>query len=221
MPSPDPAARLVPEIRAFETSDARGPIYYRADVTEEAEQRRANARRWMAVALATVLMVMDFILFVFGFATGTGEETILAGGMIGIGLGLVPGVFVVAALVSQHPRGFRAAALATVLWAVVAAPISIVNLPVALVTGFGVGGVVAFRREEAHSYYTRIGAVMICALYTVIVQRISPAAGILAGAPLPFAAIAMVDSITARRGARGLALDGSGGQATDDPSLED
>ena len=40
----------------------------------------------MAVALATVLMVMDFILFVFGFATGTGEETILAGGMIGIGL---------------------------------------------------------------------------------------------------------------------------------------
>ena len=177
-------------------------IHYRSGVTQEAEERRANARRWLAVALATVLMVMDFILFVFGFATGTGEETILAGGMIGIGLGLVPGVFVVAALVSHHQRGFRAAALATVLWAVVVAPISIVNLPVALVAGFGAGGVVAFRREEAHSYRSRVVAVVICAAYTLVVQTISPAAGILAGAPLPFAAIAIVDSMAAKRADR-------------------
>ncbi|MBK5266230.1 MAG: hypothetical protein JJE47_02240 [Acidimicrobiia bacterium] len=168
-------------------------------MTLDPEERRARARRWVAVALATVLMVMDFILFVFGFATGRGEETILAGGIIGIGLGLVPGVFVVAALVSQHPRGFRAAALATVLWGVVAAPISIVNLPVALVAGFGAGGVVAFRRDEVHSLLSRVVAVMICALYTLVVQRISPAAGILAGAPLPFLAIAMVDAMRVRR----------------------
>lgn len=144
-------------------------------------------------------MVMDFILFIFGFATGTGEETILAGGMIGIGLGLVPGVFVVAALVSQHPRGFRAAALATLLWAVVFVPISIVNLPLALVAGFGVGGVVAFRRDDVHSIRTRLVAVLICVVYTLVVQRFSPAAGILAGAPLPFAAIAIVDSMKARQ----------------------
>lgn len=143
-------------------------------------------------------MLLAYVMFIFGFASESADSTIFAGGIVGIALGLVPGVFVVAAFVSQHPQAIRATLLACLVWAVVAIPIAVVNLPLGLVAGFGAGGAVAFRRDPWHSNRLRLTAVAACALYTALLQVISPAAGILGGAPLPFFAIAVADTLRDR-----------------------
>ncbi len=153
------------------------------------------------MVLATALMVMSHLMFLFGFSTGRSEEAVFAGGIVGIALGLVPGVFVVAAFVSRHPRALRSTLLATLLWMLVAIPIGLVNLPVGLVGGFGVGGAVAFRLDPVHSLRLRLLAVGACVAYTLVLQLVSPVAGLVGGAPLPFVAIGLVDSLQERAAA--------------------
>ena len=162
-------------------------------MTPEQEQKEAGRRRWLAVILATVLMLMAYVVFVFAASLMLGEETVFAGGLLGIGLGLVPLVFAAAAFVSGNSTTLRSALAASGLWFVVAVPLFFFDFPTALVAGFGAGGIVAFRREPEHSWKTRAVAVAICAVYTFALQRLSLSLGLFAGAALPFLAIAAAD----------------------------
>lgn len=160
----------------------------------------SEGRRWLAVVLATVIMLLSYLLFVYSLAALSGEETEFAGALLGIALGLVPGVFVVAAFVSQNQTTVRSGLAATGLWLVVALPLALVDLATGLVAGFGLGGVVAFRLGQGNTRRSRVIAVLLCVVYTFIVQRISPRLGLFAGAPLPFLAIAAADMYVERAG---------------------
>lgn len=144
-------------------------------------------------------MLFSYAMFIFAFAVGSGDETVFAGGVLGIALGLIPGVFISAAYVSQHPRSLLAAMAATGIWLLVTIPIAFVDIPTGLVAGFGVGGIVAFRRREVHTWQSRAVAVGICVVYTFVLQRISPELGLLGGAPLPFLAIGVADVMKERQ----------------------
>ena len=163
------------------------------------ERQREEARRWFATILATAVMFMAYTMFIFGFALAADGETVFAGGVIGIALGLVPVVFFSAATVSNHLKSIRASLFATLLWVVVAAPIAVFDIPTALVAGFGAGGIVAMRHPPGHRLIYRIGAVAVCLVYVFAVQRVIPAAGIMVGAILPFAAIAIADVLQERQ----------------------
>jgi uncharacterized integral membrane protein len=145
-------------------------------------------------------MLGAYVMFIFSFTTMTSEESVFAGGLLGIALGLPPVVFFVASFVSNNPTSIRSSLIAWGLWLIPVLVIGLFDLATGLVAGFGAGGVVALRMEKSASRLARVGAVVACAVYTYIVQRIAPEFGLFAGAPLPFLAIAAVDSYVERFG---------------------
>lgn len=167
-------------------------------MTSASNKPATNRRRWLAISLATLIMLFSYAMFIFAFAVGSGDETVFAGGILGIALGLVPGVFITAAFVSQNQRTARATVAAMGLWIVVTAPIALVDLPTGLVAGFGSGGIVAFRLGKVHTWQSRAVAVAACVAYAFVLQRVSLAAGLLGAAPLPFVAIGIADIVTER-----------------------
>lgn len=138
-------------------------------------------------------MIGSFVIFVYSLAAASGNENAYAGGLLGIGLGLVPAVFAVAAWASQNPNTVRSVVLATLLWFAAFLLIGYFSLPVALVVGYGAGGVVAFRLGPHNSRRTRAIAVALCVVYTGALLTLSTALGLFAGAALPFLAIALAD----------------------------
>jgi hypothetical protein len=165
----------------------------------EAKEKRepTEKRRWLAVLLTTGLMIVVYIVFIYSLAAVSGDEVVFAGGLLGIGIALVPAVFAAAAFVSQNPHSVKATLKATGLW-VLAVLIFFFDLPTGLVAGFGAGGVVALRLGPANSYRARAVAVALCVVYTFLMLRISPELGLFAGAPLPFIVIAFADIYTER-----------------------
>lgn len=143
--------------------------------------------------LTTVMMLASYVMFIYAVAAASGEETVFAGALVGIGLGLVPGVFAVAAFVSQNPRTVVSTLQATGLWFALVLVIGFFSLPVALVTGYGMGGVFAFWQKPGASRRTRLVAVALCAVYTGALLVVFPEFGLFGGAPLPFLAIALAD----------------------------
>lgn len=162
-------------------------------MTEKSEERRTARKRWLAVAIATLLMVLSYVMFIYALVAASGDEVVFAGGLLGIALGLVPAVFASAAFVSNNPRSLLSTLGATALWVVVTPLLGFASLPVGLVAGYGAGGVVAFRLGPNQTRSSRSIAVVLCLAYTLVLQRVLPEVGLFAGAPLPFAAIAAAD----------------------------
>lgn len=143
-------------------------------------------------------MLASYLMFLWSLVIATGNETAFAGGILGVGLGLVPAVFAVAAWVSQHPHTLGASLAACGFWLLAVIPIGIVNLPLALVTGFGLGGIAAFRLGLHADRKTRLIAVGLVVVYTLALQVLFPAVALFGSAPLPFLAIALADNYRER-----------------------
>lgn len=148
--------------------------------------------------LATVLMLGAYLMFIWALVVASGDEISFAGGILGVGLGLVPAVFAVAAWVSQHPHALGASLIAWGLWVLLAIPIGYFNLPLGLVAGFGAGGVAAFRLGRHHDRKSRVVAVALTLVYTLALQRLFPSVALFAAAPLPFLAVALADTYRER-----------------------
>jgi hypothetical protein len=162
-------------------------------VTAKAGERRSSRRRWLAVIVATILMVLSYVMFIYALVAASGDEVTFAGGLLGIALGLVPAVFATAAFVSNNERALLSTFGATGLWLILTLTLGLGSLPVGLVAGYGAGGVIAFRLGPSHTRSSRTFAVALCAVYTLVLQRLLPEVGLFAGAPLPFAAIVAAD----------------------------
>jgi hypothetical protein len=159
---------------------------------------RPGLRRWIAVGISSVLLFFSYLMFVFGFATASEEDRVFAGGVLGIGLGMVPAVFACLAAISQREHTIRTALLATGLWVLIGGPIAIIDIPTGLVAGFGAGGVVSLRLEPAHTTTSRAIAVAACVVYVFALGRLIPAAALMVGSVLPFAAVGVADSYMER-----------------------
>ncbi len=147
------------------------------------------------------MLLFSYGLILLAFVAGTGEGTEVLGATLGVGLGLIPMVFAVAAFGSGTSPALPAVLKATGLFALVAIPIAAYDLVTGMVAGFGAGGVVALRLQEGRSRRPRVIAVALVALYTFALLRVSAAAAIFGGAVLPFIAITFADEFGARRNA--------------------
>ncbi len=171
------------------------------------------ARKWLSIAAATVLLLISYALILLPIMAGPDDGAEAFGASLGVGLALVPLVFMVAAFVSQNERAALSIVKASGLWALITFPIAYYGLIVGLlplfiaglVAGYGAGGIVAFRLEGQHSRPRRIVAVALTVLYTYAIVTISPVAGLFGGAVMPFVAIAFADEFGGGR--RGLLED--------------
>jgi len=157
------------------------------------------ARKWISVAAATVLLLLSYALILLPFLAGPDEGGAAFGASLGVGLALVPLVFVVAAFVSQNDRAALSIAKASGLWLLVTWPIAYFDIVTGLVAGFGAGGTVAFRAEQGQTWRRRAVAIALVTIYTYVIVRVSPVAGLFGGAVLPFVAIAFADEFGNRR----------------------
>lgn len=159
---------------------------------------REGQRRWYAIGFASVLMFFSYTLVVYALAAASNGETTFSGGVLGVAIGLVPVVLFIAAAVSNRERPMRATVLATVVWVVVAGLLAFVDVPTALVAGFGAGGIITLRGSEHAHIANRTIAVGACSLHVLIAQWLLSPAGLMVGSILPFLAIGVADSISER-----------------------
>jgi len=131
---------------------------------------REGQRRWYAIGFASVLMFFSYTLVVYALAAASNGETTFSGGVLGVAIGLVPVVLFIAAAVSNRERPMRATAFATVVWVVVAGLLAFVDVPTALVAGFGAGGIITLQRSEHAHIANRTIAVGACSLHVLIAQ---------------------------------------------------
>lgn len=143
-------------------------------------------------------MFFSYVLMIYALAAVSNDETTFAGGVVGVAIGLVPAVFFVASTVSNRVRPIRATVLAVATWVVVTGAVAFVDVPTALVAGFGAGGVVAFHRRPSATVASRLLAVAGCALYVLVLQWLFAPAGLMVGSVLPFVAIGVADWIRER-----------------------
>jgi len=175
------------------------PERYPRGVSEQRAKREPiAARRWMAIGASTVVMFASYSLVVIGFGT---DDYAFGGGMIGIGIGIVPVAFATLAVLSQRPRTIRTSLLASLIWFGVGAPIAVVDIPSGLVAGFGAGAVVALRRNPPDTTASRVVAVGVCTAYMLVLGLIIPAAALMVGAVLPFVGVGVADTIMEREAA--------------------
>lgn len=156
--------------------------------------------------MATFIAAVSYWSIIFAFVVtdleGTEVEldtSITAAGPFALGLALVPFAFLALAFLSNHPRAPGAAGKAMFLSIPAALAFGLFGLPVGLVAGFGMGGVLALRADDVDRIRLRWFVVAGAVLYTFIVGLISPPASLFAGAFIPFAASGLADMISEYR----------------------
>lgn len=153
--------------------------------------------------VATLIAVVSYWSIVFAFVVtdleGTElefETTVNAGGPFAFGLALVPFAFLALAFLSNHPRAPGAVGKAMMLSIPATLAFGLFGLPVGLVAGFGMGGVLSLRLDGVHRIRLRWLMVAGAVVYTFVVGLISPQASLFAGGFIPFAASGLADMVS-------------------------
>ncbi len=161
-------------------------------------------RKWKTITLATLLLVPAYWTLLAGIvsaASKPGKGAPNPGAALAFGLAVVPFVFVVLAFMSQHPRAPGAVLKAMGLAVLVGVPVSALaaDAVTGIVAGVGAGGIVALRSDPCHSWRARAVAVIVAALYTLVLVRTSSALALLPAPIFPFTGIGIADHLSERR----------------------
>ncbi len=172
--------------------------------------RSSTSRRWLAIALATVVVTISFWALAYGTAVLFGGETLGGGttnvestGVLAIGLSLssVPLAFLLAAWTSRRVDWPIGTLAAMGLAIAVGLPLLIVRNPLAaLLSGFAAGAVVCLDRPEGTTWHYRAIAAAIVSLVALggmsVEALFLPLAAL--GPALPFSAMGAADALAPR-----------------------
>jgi hypothetical protein len=165
-------------------------------------------RKWRAITLATLLLVVAFWALLVGAVSTASDDAGRAGApgaVIAFGLALLPFVFIVLAFASEHPAAPAAAAKAMALCLLVGIPVSALaaDAVTGVVAGVGAGGVIALRADLRHARGPRVIAVVIATVYAFVLVRATGSSALLAAPIFPFTALGIADHVSEWRARRG------------------
>lgn len=145
------------------------------------DQARPGRQKWLAITVATVILLISYWSLVFGFVAAGTDDGPAPGPPIALGLALVPFVFVALALISRQPAFGGAIVAAMLLALAVGFTISGIarDAVTGLIAGFGAGGVVSLRREVTQTWQSRSWAVVGMATFTLLAIRVVPLIGLI------------------------------------------
>ena len=155
-------------------------------------------RRWIVIALATVLMFLSFSSLLAGLTDEAAPDTNRTAAFA-FGLAAVPFVFVTLAFGSRHPRAPRAVLVSLALWIPVSLVVGLLSVGLGISIGFGVAGMSSMRRDEPHSYRVRSMALGAGLIYTVVLAVMSAPVGLFAAGTVPLIAIGFGDQYAENR----------------------
>ncbi len=131
----------------------------------------------MAVFATMIGVVISYSAILVGLNQGLAEDSAeSAGSILGVGLGLVPLVFGLAALTTGHPKALLAIAQSMALW-ILATPLLVVDIILGLTAAFGLGLTTSLHHPDA-SWTSRLGIVTIVTALTVVLLIVAPAAAL-------------------------------------------
>jgi hypothetical protein len=166
-------------------------------------------RKWLGIALASMVMTASYWLVVFAAAAGSAEDGPSSTQPFTLGLILVPFAFIALAFLTRQRDASWAVVKAMGLFLVVGLPIGLFNVVIGMVAGFGAGAVVAVRTEEGVPYRKpRSIGVLVAVLYTLAMLAFVPPLGVFTGSVVPFAAVGIADQIVEGRLADRAAAEG-------------
>jgi len=147
----------------------------------------------MAITAATVVLQFSYWFILEGAAPAEADEA--SGGLIAIGLSLVPVIFLVLAFGSRHLRPTSAVLRAMALFLVVGVPLAVLDVVVGLTLGYALGGLSALRTPEPSEGVVRARLIAVGAgiLYLIVVRWLSPGFALFTGAVIPFALLGLAD----------------------------
>jgi hypothetical protein len=170
-------------------------------------QPLSPARKWRAIMLATLVLVLAFWVLLAGLVAGATDdnsgseaEPNAALGLV-VGLAVIPFVFVVLAFLSEHPRA-PGAVLRAMGWALlVGIPASALagDAVTGIVAGVGAGGIQALRMDYPQNWRARAWAVLVASVYTLVLVRVAGALVLLPAPIFPLTAIGIADHLSERR----------------------
>ena len=158
-------------------------------------------RRWLAIALATVVLQFAYWPVVGSLGTRTDGGAVVAWPLLAVGMGIVPFALMALAFASRQPNPASATLASLGLFLLVGPALVVVLDPlVGMVTGLTAGGVVALQREPAvHPLRWRWIAVGAVAVYTLVLRLVAVEFALMSGAVLPFAVHGLVDQAAETR----------------------
>jgi hypothetical protein len=160
--------------------------------------------KWRAITLATLLLVPAYWAILgalVALRTDEGPAAPNPAAALAFGLAIVPFVFIVLAFLSQHPRAPGAVVRAMGLTLLVGIPVLAIaaDAVTGLVAGVGAGGIVALRRDMAHSTKARVVGVLVASLYAFVLVRVAGPAVLLTAPVLPFTVLGVADHLSERK----------------------
>ncbi len=160
-------------------------------------------RKWRAILLATLTLAPSYWSLLMGSvaAASDTEPAPSAAPLIAFGLAIIPFVFVVLAFLSEHPRAPGAVVWAMLLTLGVGIPVSALaaDAVTGVIAGVGAGGIVALRRDLAHSWRARAVAVLVVSAWAFLTVRLTPEVVLVLGPALPFTCLGVADHLSERR----------------------
>ena len=168
-------------------------------MTDEADAARVVRRRWLAIGIATVLMMFSYISVAASLVSLDETDTGSQGDMFVFGMALVPFVFMALAFVSGNRQAPGGVLRAMGWFVLLGLPLGVLAPPAGLAVGYAAGATTALRKEEYHSTRDRWIAVAATAVYVIVLLLVVPPGGLFAGAALPLVSIGIADTYTEQR----------------------
>lgn len=151
-------------------------------------------RNWLAIALATVVMVFSYFSYASAFTTPPESGVEINPGLIGIGLVLAPFVFVILGFVSRNPRAPKRVLQSMVLLVGLGLSVGLVAPALGATVAFAVGATLCLNPPKVDDVYKwRIGATLLTMVYVFILLVTVTPAGVFAGGLLPLLMVGFAD----------------------------
>ena len=165
-----------------------------SDASDEIGIDALKRRNWLAIALATVVMVFSYFPYASSFTTVPGGGVSINPALVGIGLVVAPFVFVALAFISRNPKAPRRVLESMVLLIGLGFTLGLVAPVLGATAAFAGGATLCLNRPDVDDVYKwRVGASFLTVVYTFVLLVTVTPAGVFAGGLLPLLMVGFAD----------------------------
>lgn len=151
-------------------------------------------RNWLAIALATIVMMFSYFPYASAFTESADGTTDINMALVGIGLVVAPFVFVALGFVSRNPRAPRRVLQSMALLPLLGLSIGLLSPVLGATAAFAAGATLCLNAPVINDVYKwRLGASLLAVVYTFILLVTSTPAGVFTGGLVPLLLVGFAD----------------------------
>ncbi len=171
----------------------------------QAAAAEIKRRNWLAITVATVVMMFSYFPYASSFSTPPSGGVEISPALVGIGLVVAPFVFVIMAFVSRNKWAPRRVLQSMGLLIGLGFSVGLLSPVLGATAAFGVGAVLCLNPPLVRDVYKwRIGATVLTVIYTFLLLIAATPAGVFTGGLLPLLMVGFADEYSTWAYFRGL-----------------